>query len=84
MISDGYGDGIRLSVFCSSLINWRRNFKISSLQVTDSATEMATYFFGGGKWRAGGGDGIKNPSLSETDFPSLDYKIHRPKPGKKI
>jgi len=46
---------------------------------------MATYFFGGGKWRAGGGDGIKNPSLSETesetDFPSLiatDYKIRRP------
>ena len=40
-----------------------------------------------GKWRAGGGDGIKNPSLSETDFPSLiatDYKIRRPTPEKKI
>jgi len=40
----------------------------------------------GGKWRAGGGDGIKMATESETDFPSLiatDFKIRRPTPGKK-
>jgi len=76
MISDGYGDGIRLSVFCSSLINWRRNFKISSLQVTDSATEMATYFFGG----ESGGQEV----ATELKIRRYQRRIfRRPTPGKK-
>jgi len=59
-ISDGSGDGKRLSDFRSSLINWRRIQR----------QKWRHTFLAGGKWRAGGGDGIKNPSPSATDFPS--------------